>query len=76
MGPLLKRVWWLAGRVLILVAVVVFAYSGGPWAAPVMWLFFGYIFTRALPGIRGDVSRVRGLLRLERGRYAGRRGEF
>jgi hypothetical protein len=75
-GPLVKRIWWLAGRVLILGLTVALIFAGGPWAAPVMWAIFGYIFTRALPGIRADVGRVRGLLRLEGGRYSVRRGEF
>jgi len=75
-GPLLRRVWWLLGRVLILAAGVAWAYGGGPWLAPFMWLIFGYIFARALPGIRGDVDQLRGLLRLKSVRRSVRGGEF
>jgi carbon starvation protein CstA len=76
-GPLVKRAWWLLGRVLLVGAVLGLLFGHGPWLAPVMWVIFGYIFARALPGVRDDCGRVWAVLRLKGARRSSvRGGEF
>lgn len=73
-GPLLRRLWWLVARLLLLLPVAFWVSVGGPYLAVLVWGVLGYVGFRAAPAVREDLRRVAGLLSgvLPRGRYSSR----
>jgi hypothetical protein len=64
-------VWW---RLLVLVPVLVWAFSDGPLGALLGWAVAGYLIWRAAPGIARDFGRL--ATAGPRGRRSRSGGEF